>query len=61
MAKPKPDDARRYSCATRLRCPMPNCRSTDLRTTKTVESTPQVVIRRVKCRKCGHTFIGVIE
>lgn len=43
----------------RVRCP--ECSSTEIRTTRTLESEPEIVSRRQSCQACGCAFIAIYD
>jgi hypothetical protein len=43
----------------RLRCE--RCRSIDVRTTRTLESTAELLVQRKSCRTCGHCFLAIFD
>jgi hypothetical protein len=43
----------------RVRCPL--CSSTNVKTTRTLESDFEIVSRRQSCRQCGLAFITIFD
>jgi hypothetical protein len=43
----------------RVRCP--DCGSTAIKTTRTLESEPEIVSRRQSCQSCGCAFIAIFD
>lgn len=53
-------DATRYVFGELSRCPI--CGSADLVAIKTIERVPdERIVRRTRCRPCGHRFYLVLE